>query len=102
MCLVLRLGFCGNRGDTGGVWAVGEPGVLGTPVPVLGAEDALLVERAFIENHGEGVVATVELSVVASARGSAVVAVAMIDPANAECWRERLGGITEAIIGTQP
>lgn len=86
----------------GGGWAVGEAGVLGTPVTVLGADAALRVERAFVEDNGDGATDKVEIVVIASARGSAVFTYTWVDPERAPYWRERLVGITEAIVGTQP
>lgn len=86
----------------GAGWAVDEPGVRGTPVEVLGADGALRVETTAIEDPGFSDREKLDMTVIASARGSAVVAWVRDDPAARGYWRERLVGMVEAIIGTQP
>ena len=86
----------------GAGWAVGEPGVLGTPVTVDGAQSALRVEIPHGENPGFDGVAKVIVRLVVSVRGSAVVLEAYVLPEQVEYFRARMVGVAEAIIGTQP
>ena len=89
----------------GAGWAVGEPGVLGTPVTVDGADAALRLERevtSSVSYGGNPPAQQLEITIIASARGSAVIASTLIDPSQRQYWRDRLEGALEAIIATQP
>lgn len=89
----------------GAGWAVVEPGVLGTPVTVDGADATLRLERevtSSVSYNGNPPAQQLEITIIASARGSAVIVSAAIDPSQRQYWRERLMGATEAIIATQP
>lgn len=86
----------------GGGWAVGEPGVLGQPVSVEGADAALLTETPYVENPGFDDRQKVIMRLVVSARGSALVLQVVADPGQEEYFTERMVGVAEAIIATQP
>ncbi len=86
----------------GAGWVVGEPGVLGTPVAVDGAQSALRVETPYLENGGGDGVDKVIVRLLVSARGSAVVLEAYARPDYVEYFRERMIGVAEAIVATQP
>jgi len=86
----------------GAGWAVGEPGVLGAPVMVEGADAALITETPFVENPGFDDVQKVLVQLTVSARGSAVVLTVRALPGQVEYFTGRLIGVAEAIIATQP
>lgn len=86
----------------GAGWALKEPGVTGAPVEVLGADAAMRIETMIVEDPDFAGREKLDMTVVASARGSAVVASVRDDPEARAYWRERLVGMVEAIIGTQP
>ncbi|MDO9589725.1 MAG: hypothetical protein Q7J04_01105, partial [Microcella sp.] len=85
-----------------GGWAAGEPGVVGTPVDVLGADAALRTETPYLDYSTGDERDMVEVTLITSARGSVVFVTMQVLPGQLPYWRERLVGITEAIVGTEP
>lgn len=86
-------------------WSVGEAGVEGTPVTIDGANSAVRVERMVtsgVSYNGSAPAELLQMTVITSARGSTVITTAQVDPAQEQYWRERIVGVTEAIIATQP
>lgn len=89
----------------GAGWLASDPGSVGTPVSVDGADAAWRAERSVTSgvSYGDQPPAELlEITLTTSARGSAVVSSVATDPAFADYWRERVIAATEAFIGTQP
>jgi hypothetical protein len=86
----------------GGGWAVGEPGVLGTPVTVDGADAALVTQTPSVENPGFDDRKKVIMRLTVNARGSAIVLEVFADPGQEQYFTERMIGVAEAIVATQP